>query len=315
MKELAVVLGAVLPVFCLAGAGAFLRKLDWLTQEADQSLLRVTVNLLIPCLIIESVLGNRALERMENVLFPPLIGFGTIAGGILIGFAGRFLAGLEDERKRRTFAFSIGIYNYGYVPLPLALMLFDRETVGVLFVHNVGVEVAFWTLGMFIMGGQTSKGGWRKLVNPPVVAIGAALLLNLVGGRDWLPEFLLKTASMLGNCAIPVGLILIGATIADQIHEFHADKGWRTIGAACLLRLGVIPVLFLLLADAIPASVELKRIMMLQAAMPAAVFSIIMAKHYGGDTNTALRVVIGTSVVALITIPVWIRIGMKWLEL
>jgi predicted Na+-dependent transporter len=47
----------------------------------------------------------------------------------------------------------------------------------------------------------------------------------------------------------------------------------------------------------------------------AAVFPIVIAKHYGGDTATALRVVISTSVVGLITIPLWIRFGMNWVGL
>ena len=55
--------------------------------------------------------------------------------------------------------------------------------------------------------------------------------------------------------------------------------------------------------------------MVLQAAMPAAVFPIILARHYQGDPPTALRVVIGTSVVGLVTIPLWIRFGMHFVGL
>jgi hypothetical protein len=71
-------------------------------------------------------------------------------------------------------------------------------------------------------------------------------------------------------------------------------------------------VLFLLLARYLPASVELKRVIVLEAAMPAAVFPIVMSRHYGGDPLTALRVVIGTSLVGMVTIPLWIRFGMKF---
>ena len=52
-----------------------------------------------------------------------------------------------------------------------------------------------------------------------------------------------------------------------------------------------------------------------QAAMSAAVFPIVMAKHYGGDPATALRVVLGTSLVGLVTIPLWLRVGMKFVGL
>jgi len=74
-------------------------------------------------------------------------------------------------------------------------------------------------------------------------------------------------------------------------------------------------MLFLLVAKFLPASVELKRVMVIEAAMPAAVFPIVMARHYAGDPATAMRVVIGTSVVGLATIPLWIRFGMKFVGL
>ena len=82
------------------------------------------------------------------------------------------------------------------------------------------------------------------------------------------------------------------------------------IKTAVLLRIGVLPVLFLLLAKYLPASVELKRVIVLKAAMPAAVFPIVIARHYQGDPAIAMRMVIGTSVVGLMTIPLWIRFGM-----
>ena len=84
---------------------------------------------------------------------------------------------------------------------------------------------------------------------------------------------------------------------------------------ACVLRLGVVPVLFLVLAKFLPCSVELKRVILLQAAMPSAIFAIIAARHFGGDGPTALRVVIATSALSFVTIPLWIRAGLHWLDL
>jgi predicted permease len=315
VNEFSVVLQAVLPVFCLAGAGILLRRLNWLTEEADQSLLRVTINLLVPCFILHHVIGNQALEQLSNVAIPPLIGFGTVAMGLLLGLAIRGLAGLaQDQPAGRTFAFSQAIYNYGYVPLPLALSLFDRPTVGVLVVHNVGVEIALWTLGGLVLG---ERGGslWKRIFTPPVFAILFALGLNFVGGRSLVPDFLATGFKYLGDCAIPMGLLLTGAIVADHLSEFHSESGWRVMGVACLSRLLVLPLAFLLLAKFLPVSLELKRVLVLQAAMPAAVFAIIMARHYKGDTPTALRVVVATSVVSFVTIPLWIRWGMKFVGL
>jgi malate permease and related proteins len=325
VSEFLTVLGAVLPVFSIMGAGFLLRRLNWLTEEADQSLMRVTINGLLPCLIIDSVIKNAALRQPGNVLLAPTVGFVTVMFGIGLAWLCRPLVGLRQPQEGRTFAFCLGLYNYTYVPLPLAILLFkDRpETVGVLFMHNVGVELAFWTLGLLLLSGVSVREGWKKAINAPVISILVGLTLNYTNGPVWVPQFLLVGAHVLGQCAFPMALLLIGAVVSDEFVAFRqgvlgngrsngeATAGWRVMAGSCLLRLGVLPVLFLLLAKHLPCSVELKNVMVLEAAMPAAVLPIVVAKHYGGDVNTALRVVLSTSVVGLLTIPLWIRFGMK----
>jgi len=305
------VLGAVLPVVIIALAGVALRKANWLTEDADASLLKVTINLLSPCLILDSILGNKALQQAGNVLLPPLIGYLTVAAGIAVAMLFRRAAGSKSELEGKTFAFTVGVHNYGYVAIPLGLLLFERETLGVLFVHNIGTELAFWTIGIAMLGGPDAGEGWRKLFSPPVLAILVALGINFAGGKALLPEFVVTTAHLLGQCAIPLGVILVGAMIADEFHEFHSEGSWRMILAGSVLRLGVLPLAFLLLAKWLPCSIELKRVMVLQAAMPSAVFPIILAKHYGGDVATAVRVSLGTTIAAVVTIPLWLRAGAK----
>ncbi len=319
MSEFLTVLNAVLPIFCIAGVGVLLRQLDWLSADADASLLRVTVNVLTPCLIFDSILGNKAFQQPGNIWLPPLIGFGTVALGIPFALLLRGATGLRDERARRTFTFVAATYNYGYVPVPLILALFPPEisapTLAVLFVHNVGVEIALWSFGLVILGGGTIRENWRKILNPPLMAIVVTLALNFIIGERHVPDFIHKTTHMLGQCAIPFGVLLIGATMADFVHEFHDLRGARLILVSCVLRLGILPVVFLLIARYLPCPLELKRVITIQAAMAAAVFPIVMAKHYGGDPATALRVVLGTSLVGLITIPLWLRFGLKWVGL
>jgi malate permease and related proteins len=316
VNEFLVVINAVLPVFTVAGAGFGLRRLEWLTEEADKSMLKLLINLLVPCLIFDSVLGNKALTHLGTVILAPVVGFGTVALGVFICWLLRGAAGLTDKSRHGTFAFVTGIYNYGYVPLPLVYLLFkdSPDMVGLLLVHNVGVEIAMWTLGLMLLSGVSIKAGWRKLINAPISMILISLVLNLAGAEHWMPKFIIQTAHMLGQCAIPIGILLVGATIADQLPEFHAEKGWRVMAASSFLRLAILPVLFVLLAKYLPCSVELKRIIVIQGAMPAAVFPIIMARHYGGHAPTALRIVIGTTVLGLVTIPLWIKLGLWFIE-
>ena len=100
--------------------------------------------------------------------------------------------------------------------------------------------------------------------------------------------------------------------MADHLGEFHSANGWRVIALAVLLRIGVLPVLFLLLAKHVPMTVEHQRVLVIEAAMPAAVFPVVLAKLYGGDPATAVRVVLATAAVSLVTIPLWLKYGMKF---
>jgi malate permease and related proteins len=312
MSEFNAVLGAVLPVFLITGTGFLLRRLTWLSAEADESLLRLTINLLLPCLLLDAALGNDALHQWRNLLLAPLLGVATFGLGLLASQRCTALAGLHDDRARRTFTLSVGLYNYGFVPIPLALLLFGQKTVGVLFVHNLGVELALWTVGVMVITGRRGQVGLKQIVNAPLIAMLLALSLNFSGGAQHLPKVLTATIHLLAQCAIPLSLVLAGATIDDHLEEFHSQPAWRVIWTAVALRILLLPLTILLLARYAASTPELKQVMVLQAAMPSAVFPIVMAKHYGGDPPTALRVVLATSLVGLVTIPLWIRFGLAW---
>lgn len=314
MSQTTTILNAVVPVFAVMGLGVFIRKLNWLTEEADKSLMRICVNVLLPCLILDKSLGNPALSQPSNLLLAPLIGYAVVALGMLIAFWAKPLHGLRDAAAQRTFAVTVGMHNYGYVPLPLALLLFDQKTAGVLFLHIIGVEMAMWTLGVMVLSGGAAR-DWRKLLNAPLVAIVLAISLNALGWNTRIPEVMTTGVHWLGGCAIPLALILIGAIMADHLGEFHSAKGWRVISTALLLRIGVLPLLFLILAKYLPMTTEHQRVLVLEAAMPTAVFPVVLAKLYQGDPATAMRAVLSTAVVSLITIPLWLKFGMKLLAL
>ena len=316
MNEFLTVLTAVLPVFGIMGIGLGLRRRGWLSADADSSLMRVTINLLLPSLIFDSVLGNAALRRPENLLLPPLVGFGMVAVGVGLARLFARAAGMQTKPEQRTFAFLTGLQNYAYLTIPLCFTLFDSGTTGVLFVHNVGSEIAMWTLGIAVLTGSGLTGGWKKILNAPLAALLLALALNFLGMVFTPPAMVVFTGKIIltaihwfGESAIPLALLLIGAIVADHLAEARGGRAVRVVTVAALVRLGVMPVLFLLLAKFLPCSIELKRVLVLQGAMPSAVLPIVLAKHYGGDAQTALQVALGTSVFGLATIPLWIRFG------
>ncbi len=163
MIEFNVVLAAVVPVFLITGAGFVLRRLGWLTEEADHSLLRLTINLLLPCLLLDSALGNPALSEWRNLLLAPQSGAGRWVGTrscvVLHGFA--------RWTKRVAAKFTVlRLYNTGsFNPAPASLR---SHTVGCCY-SNLGVELAL-TAGVLVLERTRARGdgavdqravGWR----------------------------------------------------------------------------------------------------------------------------------------------------------
>jgi predicted permease len=192
--------------------------------------------------------------------------------------------------------------------------LFGRESLGVLFAHNVGVEAAIWTVGVLVLAGHSLREGWRQLYSPPVLALVLAVGVNLSGLGGHIPEVVLGVIRTLAACAIPLGLLLSGATMAEHLFTRPADLiEWRTSLAAVGLRLGVLSGVFLLLAKFGPFSPELKHVILVQATMPAAFLPLVIVKHYEGDSLTAMRSVLATVVASIVLMPLWLKWGLAWL--
>lgn len=302
----------ILPVFALIAIGAGMRRLGWMTAEADATLLKMVVSCLYPCLIFENVFNNAALRVPSNLAFAPFLGLSTMAVGIWLALGAGKLLGLEKGTGLRTFAFSTGINNYGYIPIPLMAGLFGADSLGLLLVFNVGCEVAVWTVGILVLSGLSFREGWRKLVNPPVIAMILGLAGNLSGAGPRIPGVVLSVVHQCGVCAIPLGLILIGATLEQYLSRPRELFQPAVTFGSIALRLILFPLLFLFLARYLPCSVELKRVLVVQAAMPAGILAIVIAKHYGGLPLTAVRITIGTTAVGIFSIPIWLKLGLAW---
>ena len=299
----------LLPVFALIVLGAGLRHAQWISEPAEASLFNLVVKVTFPCLIFESVAANPALHQPGNLLLPPLLGFGLTLLSMATGWYVARALGLTIGHGLRTFALAVGLANYGYLPLPLMDAMFGPDSRAVLLVHNVGVEASIWTAGILVVSGAAPGAGWRRLVNAPIIALVAGLAANLSGAMPHVPGVALSVVHALGLCAIPLGLLMTGVSIQPHLDDPKQLVDPRVTLTAWLVRLVVLPWFFLLAARWLPCSVELKRVLVVQAAMPSAVISIIIARVYGGRPLVAVQIVLGTTALALFTIPFWLHFG------
>jgi malate permease and related proteins len=150
-------------------------------------------------------------------------------------------------------------------------------------------------------------------VGPVTITLALAVACNLSGLTPHLPSVVTTTIHALGVCGIPLGLIMSGVNLANYIDEPKKLFDTKLSIAAMALRLGALPVLILAFAKYLPVSLELKRVMLVQAAMPSAMIPIIIAKLYGGHPRTAVQIVLGTTALGIVVIPLWLRAGLAWL--
>lgn len=316
MPAFSTILLAIIPVFLVMIAGAAFQKRGWLSEELETGMMRLVLNLLAPCLIFTKITGNPALEKVSVAGWS--IGTGLVL--ILVGFAIAFLvAGLMRLKKGqglRTFTISAGIQNYGFMALPVVMELWpdDPGPAGLIFVHGIGVEVAMWTVGLFIMTHHAGP-DWRNLINGPFIAVIASLGLNYTGAHVWIPEVLKTAMDWLGGCAIPMSLFMIGATIGRLFKREFWDEALRVSMASCLVRLGLHAAAILAAAKFLPLPVELQKVLVVQAGMPAALFPIVIARLYGGHPQTAIQVVLSTTFASIVSAPLIIAFGIAWVGL
>ncbi|MDB6139167.1 MAG: hypothetical protein JWO94_2239 [Verrucomicrobiaceae bacterium] len=307
------ILYAILPTYITMLVGGLCRKWQLLPKEADAGLMRLAVNLLYPCLIIERIVGNPEVNYPWRVLAAASLGFGLAGLGIWLGYLAAPTIGLKNGEGRRTFAMTTGIQNYGFVAIPVISALFPNgRTLGVMFTFTLGVELAVWTLGVGILTGL-NKAPWKAALNAPVLAILAALALNFLGAAPYIPAPLHSVMNSLGNCSVPLSVVLIGASIADMWR--HERFNWPVAMMSAVLRQLIIPIAFVLAAWLLPLTDDLKRVLVVQGAMPSAVFSIVLARHYGGHPPTAVQVILATTAASLITTPLMISLVVQWLKI
>ena len=170
----------------------------------------------------------------------------------MAGFGVAYLAaraiGLAKGTGLRTFAVSAGICNYSYLPLPIVGGIWGERAQGLVLVHNLGVDLALWSVGLLILTGASPREGWRKLVTPMLVTLLVAVAINVCGLAPHVPGFVGSMARSLGVCAVPIGLLMTGVNLADYLDEPSKLLHRNVALAACVVRLGIMPVLMLCFA-------------------------------------------------------------------
>ena len=306
------VLLSAMPVYILILMGVVFRWTGTIAKEHIDGITRLVYSVLVPCFIVDKILGSESIKAGSIIVSSIALGFGMIAVGIFIGYLFGWLIGLEKGRGRRTFALASGCQNFGFNAAPVVEILWGGGALAILFVHNIGVEIAIWSVGVLIMN---EHGGipWRRIINGPLIAVAIGVLLVATNLDAHCTGPARKALSMAGAGACPIGIMITGSAIMDLA---RAEKPtWKFALGSVVVRLMLIPAVFLVLAKFLPIAEGLRQILVVQAAMPAAMAPILLARIYGGRPAIAVQAVVFTTVASIFTLPWVISLGCSWIGL
>ena len=320
---ISLILQSVITLFFIIFIGYVLGKKNLFSTQVNKTLTSLLINLFMPCFIFSNTV-KISFSSTTEIFKACLAGYGNytitlIISSIFIFLIKNFIKFKKVEQ--RSFIFSISLQNYGYLPIPLALSLFpnDGELIALLFIHNSFVELAIWTVGIIFLTKSFNKNLWKKFLNAPFITIIISILISYF--KIPIPKFFFDTTKMIGNIAIPVALLIVGATFAHlKVKKNINTKKSKLVKynlrfyiAAITLRNFLLPLLILSSSYFLFASPTLTKVLILEAAMPAALFPIVICKYYNKSPHIATKIAIITSLFGFITIPLIISLGLKLL--
>ncbi len=309
-------LSSILPIYIVIAIGYFLRRFECLKVQADSSLMRLAVDVSLPMFIFYNMLGNEKLRSVSFSIITIMMGVGVMAIGFLVAWGVSNLLKMKVGEGKRTFIVATGSHNYGFFIIAFVSILFASkpdycsELLGLVFTHNVGCDLFFWSLGVLIISGL--KFSWKIFARTPIIAVIIALIVIWTGMDKYIPKFILNTMSLIGGIAIPLNLIIFGNVIYDFLGKTTVN--WKFTFCAIILRMLFLPLVFVGLAVALPIDSILKQLLVLQAISPCGVMTAVIAKHFGGKPDMAVHIILGSSIISIVTAPIWFEFGFSLIK-
>ena len=283
--------------------GWLARRLGVLRAAAGPMLMQVVIYLALPALVLQIMVTS---DLQPALVLVPLVGF-AVHGVLVVVALGAARLWKLDRPSTGALIVASAVGNTGFFGVPLiaasganlsvaAAVMFDTFCTGIL----------TWTSTVWISGrfGQVSAESapvasmWRNLLLPPTWAMALGLGLNL-GGVHSLPQVIDRPLTILGAAVLPLVLIYAGLVIEwDGIR-----RAWRQVGAVAVIRLGISPLVCLGFALAIGLDGDVLRTVVLMAAMPTAMMSLVIGGLFKLKTDVIAGAVVATTLLATLVLP------------
>jgi predicted permease len=283
----------VLPVFLISFAGYVLA---WRMTIDGRSLGRLLFYLATPSLVFRSLYTTEVdLVTMQHVAIV------AASVSVIAGCAGWLVGFDQPRRERMAIVLTSAISNNGNMGIPICLFAFGQPGLALGTLYYVVASFLNNTVGVAVASaGKASVGAaLRNSLQVPVLyAAILGLLLNQMGGEVPTPIF--RAVDLMASAAVPGMLALLGV----QLRSAPLFQGQAVIWRSSLIRLVAAPLLAFALCLWLAVSGLERNVIILQAAMPTAVMSAVLATEYDTAPQLVATVIFLTTVLSMGTLSV-----------
>ena len=292
---------ALLPDFALILLGGGLRRVLHLGDHFWAGLEKLVYFVLFPALLFSGLVKARIDWSAAGPLLA--VAAGAMAAGMVLGYGARLF-----RLPPMSFAsqYQCAFRFNSYIGLAVAGTLYGGPGIAAMAIV-IGVMVPpanFAAVWMLARHGEASV--WRELArNPLILATLAGTAANMAGFQP--PEVLLLFLGRLGEAAIALGLLAVGAGLRTATVKVGAGA---TAAAVYLLMVKLIamPLATLALIRWLGLSGVYAGVALVFAALPTASSAYILAQRMGGDgARVAWLISVGT-VLGMATLPFWLAL-------
>jgi predicted permease len=299
---------AILPVIAAIALGYGLRARG-VPKEVWAAAERSVFFLFLPCLIVHHVaIRDIALGEVFQMMVP--IVATVLAVGVLGYWSSRLLLG--SSRGTAASVHQASIRLNGVVMIAILPPMLGHEVW-----PYVAVMTSIWptlTNVTSILVYVRATGANRSvkdtvlavLKNPVVIAVTIGVGLNISGLGPVIEAFGLF--ELIGQAALPVGLLSVGAAL-----EFQAlRRSGPPSVLATVVKLCVMPLLVLVLCQAVGLPLLVTQLMVISAALPSSPSGYVLASQMGGDAQTMASAITLQHLVGMVSVAVvagWMLAG------
>lgn len=283
----------LLPILLIATAGYVLGK--FLTVDSrtiGRIVFYVFSPLLVFNLIVTSQLNLKQTLTTVEYTIAVIIIMGTIA----------FIFGKIFRLKRThllAVILTISFGNTGNYGLPLVKFAFGNEALAVASIYYVTNTILFNTAGVIIasLGHTDLKSAVLGIFKLPIV-YGVVLALLVKAADFQVPIPLSRTIEIAASGAIPLMIILLGL----ELTKIEWSHSFRAVGVGVLTKLILGPIVGLLLASLFGLGGRAHQGSVMEASMPAAVATTVIATEYKLEPSLVTAIVFLGTILSPLTL-------------